>query len=120
MKTLFNKFMMAMVAVVMVVGFSAFKMTNKSLSSNTVDGWYEVTIDPLDPNDESKQLISSTPGATPPNDDEFGCAINNSGYRCSIYLSFHGATSVPATVADALADTENITVVSEAKMPDEN
>lgn len=40
MKTLFNKFMMAMVAVVMVVGFSAFKAFNLNKSKYDLDTWY--------------------------------------------------------------------------------
>ena len=116
---LVKNYFMAIVAMVMVVGFSAFKVVD-TLTDDPESGWYEVTIDPEYPTDESKQTLSSIPGGIPPNIDEFNCALTNSGYRCSIYLTFHGATAVPATVADARLDTLNITVGNDAKMPEEN
>lgn len=119
MKKILKQYMMAIVAVMLVVGFSAFKVVENS-STAPQDGWYDVTIDPLDPDNESKQTLSSSLGDTPPNIDEFNCAISNSGDRCSIYLTFHGATSVPATVAAAKLDTLNITVGDDANMPGDN
>ncbi|GAA4778449.1 hypothetical protein GCM10023231_01270 [Olivibacter ginsenosidimutans] len=105
------------------VAFAITLMSFKFIESRRApaDGWYEITISGTDPEEESNQNLSNTPGQAPPSMDETGCAQSgNSGDRCYAHLEFEtSATSVPSTVQDAKNDSLNVTILGFAQAPEE-
>lgn len=82
-----KKYSMAIVAVMMVIGFSAFKVV-ESFQSAPVNGWYELDIssnNPLDYNDPSKQKLTGTIHSNP---EGATCKTDNDKKPCAIHLEF--------------------------------
>lgn len=105
---------MAIVAALVITGFSAFKVKEKFDTPQS--GWYEVTVNPSNPSNESLQTIGSLI-STPPTSSPTECAQTNDGNRCAIHLTFsEDAESIPANVSSARADSE-VTVGTDANLP---
>ncbi|WP_257669183.1 hypothetical protein [Parapedobacter tibetensis] len=96
------------------IGFSAFKYVESTQQPE--DGWYEITSDATDPDDESLQQIGEKLDNDPPAVGS-GCATANSGDRCAIHLTFDAeAIDVPSTVSEAEAD-DDVTVGQDSNYP---
>lgn len=102
MKTLFNKFMMAMVAVVMVIGFSAFKMVEKSKSSQT--DWYEVG--PRSDNPAVLEIKGLYSGIPVEGTDSQNCATDNEGEICALLIEV--GTMAPDLTGVDISDLSNL------------
>lgn len=99
MKTLFNKFMMAMVAVVMVIGFSAFKAAKTTKVNNRAQ-WHSVIPHSSNPD---LDLIGVT------TDDEYEdgtCFDFVLDERCSVRITLPNENYDPVgkTIEEFLAD----------------
>gem|GEM_PF-6286123 len=101
---------MAMLGLTM--SFFAFKDAEKRATS----GWYEVQINPSDPNNEASQQILELQG-TPPVSDPDGCAQLNMGDRCAIHLDFASAATPKPTTVAAARSASGVTVGDDANQP---
>lgn len=102
---LVKNYLMAIVAMVMVVGFSAFKVVENS-NTTPQDGWYE--LDLQDPNNVENPIHQKIVNGTPTNPDGETCDIAFEEEPCMVQLSFPleytGPTDISSsTVADLLA-----------------
>ncbi len=90
---------MAIVAAVTIIGFSAFNLVQKL--DPPQDGWYQVTPDEEDPQEQSTQII----GNRLPDGPEDNCeSLEEENPPCAIYLEFDSSTTTSPngmSVADA-------------------
>lgn len=99
-----HKFTMAIVAVVMIVGFSAFKM------SETKRATYWYTLEKINPGlpttPDNMRIVDYLSGFTPPQSSFTACALENNGDLCHIGVDLLGRLPqdlVDMDVEDALA-----------------
>lgn len=102
--------MMAIVAVMMVVGFSAFKLAD-TLNDDPESGWYEISIKPMadDYDDYDEQLILDHLEEEPSGLCDPQTILTE---PCAVFLDFSNyngpGLTVGTTVADVLADLAQI------------
>lgn len=108
MKSLIQKYMMAIVAVMMIVGFSAFKVVETHTNKQSYQyRWYElVETDETQPGQQ--MLASGIPISIPPETSEEDCArTDNTGDFCAVLIEFELETTnfvlEETDVADAIA-----------------
>ncbi|SEK80835.1 hypothetical protein SAMN05421740_102755 [Parapedobacter koreensis] len=83
------------------VGFSAFKAASRHQAES---GWYTITVDPLDPDNQEHQQIEAFEGTAPPTGN---CSTLNNQDPCQAELdltNFNSSTPIDElTVAEAIA-----------------
>jgi hypothetical protein len=104
MSKIIKNYFMAIVAVVMVVGFSAFKVV-ESQNNDPEVGWFAVTPNSGDPTNPDLYLIGGFQDINPPSGPN--CDITNSVDACQVYLDLEDVASpedIPGmTLEEAIA-----------------
>lgn len=106
MNKVIKKYMMAIVAVMLVIGFSAFKVAETVNSVSQTD-WYHVGPNDVTSILEVKGIMSAPPLA---GEDDDSCATENEGEICAIELKVQ--SSAPSPIGEPLDNIDNLPGVS--------
>lgn len=92
---LVKNYLMAIVAMVMVAGFSAFKVVER-VNSTEQDGWYNILFDDTDPEDPDFQEIVDYEGEDEPTGND--CNLTKLFEPCQVELDLTNfISSIPIT-----------------------
>jgi len=83
------------------IGFSAFKASEQEQT-----GWYSITPDNDEPNEQSSQEIDNFVDTTPPSGDE--CSVENEQDPCQVHLdltNFSSTTPINQLTVKQAADS---------------
>ncbi|TJY68144.1 hypothetical protein FAZ19_02470 [Sphingobacterium alkalisoli] len=97
-----KSYITAIVAVAVILGFSAFKVAEKFTQPQS--GWYQISVNPSAPDDKSQQIIGGFESETAPNEEN--CNLESEETPpCQVHLNltnFSGAaTPAGLSVSDA-------------------